>query len=76
MTELADFHGVRVLPHQRVVLSQHALGTARHAEQPILEVGTLGAVCRTLDGCRRERLVMFTTLLKRGGVYVNGTVSS
>lgn len=74
VAQLAHFDRIRVLPHQRVVLSQHALGTSRHAEQPILEVGTLCTVCRALDGCR-ERLVMFTTLLRRGGVYVNCTVS-
>lgn len=70
VAQLAHFHGVGVLPHQRVVLPQHALGTSRHAEQSILEVGTLCTVCRALDGCK-ERLVMFTTLLRRGGVYVN-----
>lgn len=48
VAQLAHFLLVCVFPHQAVVLSQYALGATGHAEQSILEVGTLRTVSRTL----------------------------
>lgn len=64
VAQLAHFHLICVFPHQRVVLPWHALGTSGHAEQSILEVGTLRTVSRTLEVKKKERLMMFTALLR------------
>ena len=74
VAEPAHFHLVCVLPHQRVVLPWHALGTAGHAEQAVLEVGTLSAVTRTLKEKKRKTYV-YNSLERSRKYYVNGPVS-
>lgn len=53
VAQLAHFHFIGIFPHQRVIFPWYALGTSGHAEQPVLEVGTLCAVSRALErmGC-------------------------
>lgn len=49
VAQLAHFVVICVFPHERVVFSWHALGTPRHAEQSILEVGTPRTVSTILE---------------------------
>lgn len=49
VAQLAHFIVVCIFPHQHVIFPWHALGTPRHAEQSVLEVGTPCAVSTTLE---------------------------
>lgn len=74
VAQLAHFLLIRIFPHQCVILPWHPLWTSRHAEQSILEAGTLCTVSRTLD-VGEERVEMFRTLWTSGRCYVNCFVS-
>ena len=54
VAQLADLPVVCVLPDAALVLPRQVLGTTGHAEQAVLEAGTLGAVPRTLDVRSRD----------------------
>lgn len=69
VAQLAHFHLVCVFPHQRVVLPWHALGTAGHTEQSVLEVGTLSTVSRSLKAKKKKKPHDVNNPLERSSKY-------
>lgn len=74
VAQLAHFPLVRVFPHQPVVVSWNALGTARHTEQSVLEVGTFSTISRALKVEKKTHDV-YTPLERSSKYYVHCSVS-